>query len=127
MALYGNDIDDTTTLLEADLGWITKFDKGDFTGRDSLARQRDHGLGRKLVGFETEGRAVARHGHKVFSNDQEVGIVTSGSFAPSLTKNIGLAYLPAGMWEPGTKFDVEIRGRKEPARVVSTPFYSRPR
>ena len=127
MALYGNDIDDQTSVLEADLGWIAKLDKGDFVGRDVLLRQRAEGLRRKLVGFETEGRAVARHGFKVFRGEQEIGAVTSGSFSPTLGKNIGLAYLPAGMWEPGTPFEIEVRGRKERAKVARTPFYSRPR
>jgi aminomethyltransferase len=127
MALYGNDIDDGTTVLEADLGWIAKLDKGDFVGRDVLLRQKEQGLGRKLVGFETEGRAVARHGYRAFLNDEEVGVVTSGSFAPTLGKNIGLAYLPPKLWGHGSRFDVEIRGRKEPAIVVPTPFYARPR
>lgn len=127
MALYGNDIDDTTTVLEADLGWIVKLGKGEFIGKDVLARQKAEGVSRKLVGFETEGRAVARHGFAAFRGDERVGTVTSGSFAPFLKKNVGLAYLPAGMWEPGTKFTVEIRGRREGAIVVPTPFYKRPR
>jgi len=127
MALYGNDIDDATTVLEADLGWIAKLDKGDFIGRDVLLRQKEQGLQRKLVGFETEGRAVARHGYKAFLNDEEVGVVTSGSFAPTLGKNIGLAYLPPSLWGHGSRFDVEIRGRCLPAVVVPTPFYARPR
>jgi aminomethyltransferase len=127
MALYGNDIDDTTTALEADLGWIVKLEKGPFVGSDVLVRQNGEGIGRKLVGFETEGRAVARHGYPAFVSGRRVGAVTSGSFAPYLKKNIGLVYLPAGSWEPGTRFEVEIRGRREPAVVVPTPFYKRPR
>jgi len=127
MALYGNDIDDTTTVLEADLGWILKLEKGDFIGRDALARQKAEGLTRKLVGFETEGRAVARHGYDARVGGVSVGTVTSGSFAPFLRKNIGLAYLPLASGEPGTRFDVSIRGRLEPAVVVPTPFYKRPR
>jgi aminomethyltransferase len=127
MALYGNDIDGTTTALEADLGWIVKLEKGPFVGSDVLARQKSEGIGRKLVGFETEGRAVARHGYPAFAAGRPVGPVTSGSFAPFLKKNIGLVYLPAGSWEPGTRFEVEIRGRREPAVVVPTPFYKRPR
>ena len=125
MALYGNDLDEEHTLLEADLGWIVKPEKGDFIGRDVLARQREEGVRRKLTGFRMEGRAPARHGYAAFRDGEKVGMVTSGSFAPFLKKNIGLAYLPAGMWEPGTRFEVEIRGRKEPAVVVPTPFYKR--
>ncbi len=127
MALYGNDIDATTTALEADLGWIVKLEKGPFLGSDVLARQKRDGVRRKLVGFETEGRAVARHGFAAFVGGEPAGAVTSGSFAPYLKKNIGLAYLPAGSWEPGTRFEVDIRGRREPATVVPTPFYKRPR
>ncbi|HEX4823222.1 MAG TPA: glycine cleavage system aminomethyltransferase GcvT [Candidatus Polarisedimenticolaceae bacterium] len=127
MALYGNDIDDTTTVLEADLGWILKLDKGEFLGRDVLLRQKAEGITRKLVGFETEGRAIARHGHTALSSGTPVGVVTSGTFAPYLKKNIGLAYLPVALTEPGTRFEVEIRGRAEPAVVIPTPFYKRVR
>jgi len=127
MALYGNDIDDTTTVLEADLGAIVKLEKGDFLGRDVLRRQKDEGVRRKLVGFHVPGRPVARHGYPVLGDGRRVGTVTSGSFAPFLKRNIGLAYLPPGMWEPGSPLAVEIRGRAEPAVVVPTPFYKRPR
>jgi len=127
MALYGNDIDATTTALEADLGWIVKLEKGPFIGAEVLARQKKEGIGRKLVGFETEGRAVARHGYPAFVGGRPAGAVTSGTFAPFLRKNIGLVYLPVGSWEPGVRFEVEIRGRREPAVVVPTPFYKRPR
>jgi aminomethyltransferase len=125
MALYGNDIDDTTTVLEADLGWIAKLDKGEFLGRETLLRQREEGVGRKLVGFEMEGRAIARHGYPVEIRGERVGAVTSGTHAPFLGKNIGLAYLPRGAWEPGTRIDVVVRDRGEPAVVVPTPFYKR--
>ena len=127
MALYGNDIDDTTTVLEADLSWILKLEKGEFLGRDALLRQKAAGLTRLLVGFETEGRAIARHGHKAISGGACVGTVTSGSFAPSLKKNIGLVYLPVGLTTPGSRFSIDIRGREEPAVVVPTPFYKRAR
>ena len=127
MALYGNDIDDTTTVLEADLSWILKLEKGEFLGRDALVRQKAEGLSRLLVGFETEGRAIARHGHKAFADGVEVGTVTSGSFAPFLKKNIGLVYLPTGLTPPGSRFAIDIRGRLEPAVVVPTPFYTRAR
>jgi aminomethyltransferase len=104
-----------------------KIEKGDFLGRDVLARQRAEGLTRMLVGFETEGRAVARHGHRAMSQGTQVGTVTSGTFAPFLKKNIGLAYLPIALTQPGSRFEIDIRGRMEPAVVVSTPFYKRPR
>lgn len=127
MALYGNDIDDTTTALEADLGWIVKFKKGDFVGRDALLRQREAGLERKLVGFEMRGRAIARHGYAAQKDGATVGRVTSGSFAPSLDRRIGLAYLPIDLTSEGTEFEVDVRGRAEPAVVVPTPFYRRDR
>jgi aminomethyltransferase len=127
MALYGNDIDDTTTVLEADLGWIVKLGKGEFIGRDVLARQKEEGIERKLVGFEMQGRAIARQGYKTFRDAEELSSVTSGSHAPFLRKNIGLTYLPLEMCEPGTEFEVQIRNRFETAVVVPTPFYKRPR
>jgi aminomethyltransferase len=127
MALYGNDIDETTTVLEADLGWILKMEKGDFLGREALALQKADGLTRRLVGFETEGRAVARHGHTAHAEGRQVGTVTSGTFAPFLKKNIGLAYLPIAWTRPGSRFAIDIRGRLEPAVVVPTPFYKRTR
>lgn len=127
MALYGNDIDETTTVLEADLGWILKIEKGDFLGRDVLLRQKAEGVSRLLVGFETEGRAIARHGHPALSSGSPAGTVTSGTFAPFLKKNIGLVYLPIALRQPGSRFEIDIRGRLEPAVVVPTPFYSRPR
>jgi aminomethyltransferase len=125
MALYGNDIDDSTTALEANLGWIVKMKKGDFIGRESLALQRQEGLTRKLVGFELEGRAIARHGYPALLDGRQIGKVTSGTFAPFLENSIGMAYLPAGMWEPGTRFEVGIRNRTAQAVVVPTPFYKR--
>jgi aminomethyltransferase len=127
MALYGNDIDDSTTVLEADLAWIVKFKKGEFLGRDALARQADAGLERKLVGFEMRDRSIARKGYAAFRDTIEIGRVTSGSFAPFLQKNIGLAYLVIEHTEPGTQFEIEIRGRRASAKVVPTPFYKRPR
>ena len=127
MALYGNDIDESTSVLEADLGWIVKLDKGPFVGRDVLVRQSREGVARKLIGFEMTGRSIARRGHAAYRGAERVGTVTSGSYGPWIKKNIGLAYLPVGMWEPGTALEVEIRGRREPAVVVPTPFYKRPR
>jgi len=127
LPLYGNDIDDTTTAYEADLGWIVKLKKGDFIGRDVLARQAAEGTLRKLAGFEMSGRGIARHGYPVCLEGEEIGRVTSGSFAPFLKKNIGLAYLPTAAAVPGTEFQIEIRGRTEPAVVVPTPFYQRSR
>ncbi len=129
MLLYGNDIDETTTLVEAGLGWIVSLDdgKGDFPGRKVLAEQKASGAPSALVGFEMVGRGIARHGYPVFLGDEPAGAVTSGSYAPFLKKNIGLCYLPSAHASVGTDFDVEIRERRVPARVVPTPFYKRPR
>jgi aminomethyltransferase len=127
MSLYGQDIDETTTVYEADLGRIVKLDKGEFVGRDALGRQAAAGLSRKLVGFEMCGRPIARHGHAVLVAGERAGLVTSGTHSPTLRKSIGLAYLPLAATAVGTEFEVEIRGRREAARVVPTPFYERPR
>ncbi len=125
MALYGHEIDDTTTVLEADLAWICKLGKGDFIGRDKLAEQKESGLTRKLVGFEVLDKGIARDGYPAFIGDQQVGHVTSGSPAPFLKKNIGLAYLPIEHTAVGTKFEIDVRGRRLAAEVVPTPFYKR--
>ena len=127
MALYGNDIDSTTTVLEADLGWICKLNKGDFLGRDRLAKQKEEGLTRKLIGFEVTDKGIARDHYPIFINGQEAGVVTSGSHAPYLKKNIGLGYLPIEHTGIGTEFEVDVRGRKLAAQVVQTPFYKRSR
>jgi len=125
MALYGQDIDDTTTTYEAGLGWITKLDQGDFIGREILAEQKTAGVSRRLVGFEMIGRGIARQGHSVLVGGEEVGRVTSGSYSPFFRKNIGLAYLPIEFKASGTEMTILIRGREVPARVVRTPFYKR--
>ena len=125
MALYGNDIDETTTPIEADLAWIVKIDKGDFTGRDILEKQRAAGPERKLVGFEMIDRGIARHGYPVVEGSKEIGVVTSGTHSPTLKKAIGLAYLPLGKSAQGTEFTVLIRGKETRCRVVPTPFYKR--
>src|SRR5947207_9788265 len=125
MALYGNDIDHTTTPLEADLGWIVKLDKGDFSGRDVLQREQSEGPKRKLVGFEMVDRGIARHGYSIVDGKEEIGVVTSGTHSPTLKKPIGLAYLPLGKSAPNTEFNILIRGKETRARVVPTPFYKR--
>src|SRR6185369_10562186 len=125
MMLYGHDIDDTTTVLEADLGWILKLGKGDFLGRDTLARQKEEGVKRKIMGFEVLDRAPVRDGYPVIIGKEKVGNVTSGSPSPFLKKNIGLTYLPIEKAKVGEEFSVEVRGREVPARVVETPFYKR--
>jgi aminomethyltransferase len=125
MALYGNDIDDTTTPLQADLAWIVKLEKGDFTGRDVLQREKEEGPARKLVGFEMIDKAIARHGFPVVDGSKEIGVVTSGTHSPTLKKAIGLAYLPLDKSAQGNEFTVLVRGKEARARVVPTPFYKR--
>ncbi|MBE3133262.1 MAG: glycine cleavage system aminomethyltransferase GcvT, partial [Acidobacteria bacterium] len=127
MRLYGNDIDDTTSVLEADLEWIVGWGKPDFTGRAALAEQKARGLARKIVGFEMIDRAIARHGHDVYVEGRKAGLVTSGTQTPFLKKAIGMAYVPIDRTEPGTEFEVDIRGRRARARVVPLPFYKRPK
>lgn len=125
MALYGHEIDASITPYEADLAWIVKLDKGDFTGREALAKQQAAGVGRKLVGFEMRGRGIGRDGYEVRLEGQPAGWVTSGGPAPSLNKNIGLCFLPAAAAEPGRSIDVVIRNQPVEAVTVSTPFYKR--
>jgi aminomethyltransferase len=126
LALYGNDIDDTVTPWEADLGWIVKMKKGDFTGRDALEKQKTAGVTKKLAGFEVTGRGIARHGHhlKVDATGKE-GVVTSGTQTPTIGKPIGLAYVPVESAQPGTSLTVDVRGRAVPAAIIPTPFYKR--
>jgi aminomethyltransferase len=125
MALYGNDIDHSTTPLEADLGWIVKLEKGDFMGREVLEREKAEGPRRKLIGFEMVDRGIGRHGYPVVDCGEEVGVVTSGTHSPTLKKAIGLAYLPVEKSAPGSTFTILIRGKEIRARVVPTPFYKR--
>lgn len=127
MSLYGHEIDETTTPLEAGLGWIVKLDKGDFIGRDVIERQKEEGVETKLVGFEMIERGIARHGYAIRLEEgaAPVGRVTSGTQLPSLGKAMGMAYLPVSACEEGQELLIEIRGRDARARVVPTPFYSR--
>jgi aminomethyltransferase len=127
MRLYGNDMDERTTVLEADLGWIVGWKKEDFIGADVLRRQKAEGVSRKLVGFEVLDRGIARHGHEVFLNGERAGVVTSGTQTPFLKKAIGMAYLPAESTAPGTEFEIDVRGRRLKAQVVPMPFYKRER
>jgi aminomethyltransferase len=125
MALYGHEIDETTTPFEAGLGWVVKLDKGDFLGRDALAAQRERGVGRKLVGFEVQGRGIARQGHGVVSDGGVVGAVTSGTWSPTLEKALGMAYVPRELAAAGTPLSLDVRGKPLPAVVVDLPFYRR--
>jgi aminomethyltransferase len=125
MRLYGQDIDDTVTPLEADLGWIVGWRKSNFNGEDALREQKTQGVSRKLVGFEMLDRGIARHGYDVVVAGEKCGRVTSGTQTPFLKKAIGMAYVPAERAAPDTEIDVDIRGRPARAHVVSMPFYHR--
>jgi aminomethyltransferase len=125
--LYGNDIDATTTPLEAGLGRFVKLDAADFCGRDALRRQKEEGLKRRLVGLEMADRAIPRPHYPVYKDGRAVGHVTSGTFSPTLGKGIALAYVEAHLAPVGTELDVHVRDQAHPARVVKTPFYHRAR
>jgi aminomethyltransferase len=125
MSLYGHEIDETTTLLEANLGWICKLSKGEFEGREALAQQKESGVSRRLVGFEMIERGIARDDQSVLINGEPVGKVTSGSPAPFLKKNIGFAYVPVQFANEGQDIQIDVRGRPTGARIVKTPFYKR--
>lgn len=125
MCLYGHEINEETTLLEANLGWITKLNKGDFIGREALAKQKEEGLKRKLIGFEVTDRGIARDDQDLLINGERVGKVTSGSPAPFLKKNIGMGYLPAEFANAGQPIEVDVRGKMVGAQIVPLPFYKR--
>jgi len=121
--LYGNDINDTTSPIEAGLGWITKFTK-EFTNSENLKSQKEHGTDRKLVAFELDERGIPRHDYDIVdSNGKKIGIVTSGTMSPSLKKGIGLGYVPSIFTDIGSKIYIQIRKNKIPATVVKLPFY----
>lgn len=125
--LYGNELNDGTLPLEAGLGWVVKFDKGDFVGRAALARAKEQGLTRQLVGFKLLERGIPRHGYSLYNEqgDRKIGEVTSGTQSPSLKQAIGIGYVDLGSSKIGSKLKVEIRGTKLSAEVVATPFYRR--
>jgi aminomethyltransferase len=125
LMLYGNDIDDTVTPLEAGLNFIVKLEKGEFLGSEILRAQKEQGPARKLVGFEMTGRGIARPGYPLRAGGREVGKVTSGSYAPFLKKNIALGYVPAELSRVGQEIEVIIRDSAVPGQVVKTPFYKR--
>jgi aminomethyltransferase len=122
-ALYGNDIDETTNPLEAGLGWVIKPAKGDFLGRDAIEKVRAAGPARRLIGLEMDDRSVARHGYPVVKNGTPAGVVTSGTFGPSVERSIAMAYVASPHAAVGSEVGVEIRGQVKPAHVVKTPFH----
>ena len=125
MRLYGNDIDESTTPLEADLGWIVGWKKDSFIGHERLREQKEQGITRKLVGFELLDRGIARHGYQVVRGDRPIGVVTSGTQTPFLKKSIGMAYVPLDLATPGSELTIDVRGRASRATVVPLPFYKR--
>jgi aminomethyltransferase len=127
MALYGQDVNESITPLEAGLSWLVNLDKPDFIGREALLRQKEQGLARCLVGLEMQGRHIARHDYEVYSEGKPVGIVTSGTFGPTVEKAIALAYVPPALSQIGQPLAIQIRGKDCPAIVVKRPFYRRPK
>jgi aminomethyltransferase len=126
LSLYGHEIDETTNPLEAGLGWVVKFDKADFLGREALVRQKQHPTARKLVGFEMIGRGIARQGYAILDDTgRPVGTVTSGAPGLSIGKNIGLGYVPPSSSNIGSVLGIDIRGKSIEAKVCATPFYRR--
>jgi aminomethyltransferase len=121
--LYGNDIDQTTNPLEAGLGWVVKPAKGDFIGREAIEKVRAAGIRRRLVGFEMAERAVPRHGYRITKDGHPIGVVTSGSYGPSVDRSIGVGYVETAHASVGSELAVEVRGRPQAARVVKTPFH----
>jgi aminomethyltransferase len=126
MCLYGHEIDDTTTPWEAGLAWICKMEKAPFLGSDVLAKQKQDGVPRKLIGFEMLDKRIGRDGYPVDAAGKVVGRVTSGGPSPSLKKNIGMAYVPPTLAGLGTDLEIDIRGQKAAARIIPLPFYKRP-
>jgi aminomethyltransferase len=127
MLLYGHDMDDRTTPLEANLPWICKLEKGSFLGREVLLRQAQEGVPRLLVGFQMVDRAIARDGAPVRAGGQPAGTVTSGSYVPFLKRSVGLASVPRALSSPGQRLSIEVRGTMAAAEVAPTPFYRRTR
>jgi aminomethyltransferase len=133
LSLYGNDLTDDTTPLEADLAWVVKLDGADFIGKDALVRQRAAGVARKLVGFEMTARGIARHGYAIHAATgrlaepagDKIGEVTSGGPAPTLEKNVGMGYVPVALASPGTQLQIDCRGKMVAAEIVNGPFYNR--
>ena len=125
LMLYGNDIDATTSPLEAGLGWTVKFDNRDFTGREVLERQKAEGLQRRMVAVEMLDRAIPRPHQAIYADGRKIGDLTSGTFSPTLEKGVGLGYVEAPSAKAGTEIEVEIRDRRHPARIARKPMYKR--
>ncbi len=124
LMLYGNEMCENVTPLEVAYSWVLDLEK-DFIGRDALLDEKTSGINKKLVGFEMVDRGIARHGYKIFENGRAIGEVTSGSFTPTMSKAIGMAFVPTRFQEPGSELNVKIRENIAKAKVVSLPFYKR--
>jgi aminomethyltransferase len=120
--LYGNEMDEKCTPVEAGLMWVTKLDKGDFIGRKAIQKRLDAGAPERLIAFELVGRGVPRHGQRIVVGGRPLGAVTSGTFSPSLEKGVGMGYVPAGA---SSAIEIEIRDKTVAAKLVSLPFYKR--
>ena len=120
--LYGNDIDETTTPLEAGLGWVTRLKKDEFVGKDALVKQKESGLTRRLVPFELKGRAIPRQDYPILSDGRRIGDVTSGNFSPSVEKSIGMGYVEFGRQTEGTGIEIDVRGKPVEGVIVKSPF-----
>jgi aminomethyltransferase len=120
--LYGNDIDETTTPLEAGLGWVTKLSKSAFVGKDALVKQKEGGLRRRLTGFELNGRSIGRQGYPILINGKDAGVVTSGSYSPNIERSVGMGYVDTAHRKPGTRIEVDARGRRVEGVLTTTPF-----
>lgn len=124
--LHGNDMDETTTPIEARLGWITKLEKGDFIGKDVLAQQKEEGTSRRLTAFELQEKGIPRYGYDILDeNDNKIGTVTSGTMSPTLKKAIGLGYVQKPHHKVGTEFYIAVRKKRVKAQVVKLPFYKK--
>src|SRR5579863_9766178 len=123
--LYGHELDEATNPLEASLGWTIKLNKGEFIGHDALAKIKEQGTKRKLVGIEMVERGVCRGGYGIFIDGQQIGALTSGAPSPTLNKNIGMGYVEAAYAVPGTPVSIDIRGKQTAAQIVALPFYKR--
>ena len=122
-SLYGSELNESITPVEAGVGWAVRNKKADFIGKEVLLKQKKEGTARTIAAFEMEGRAMARHEYSIFSEGKQIGIVTSGGFSPTFKKSLGLALIESGFAQPGTKIELEIRNKKEPAIIVKKPFY----
>ena len=125
LPLYGNELSETITPLEAGLGIFVKLDKEEFIGKSALIRQKHEGLRKKLIGFEMKGKSIPRHGYEVFVGEEKIGVVTTGYLSPSLKKNIGLALIDTKYCELGTTIFIKIRNKPNEAVVVNKKFYKK--